>query len=129
MGENILNSQFEFIIILKDSPANRKVGTQKFRGTVSNIYSAPPNRENQHAYIHSASFPIHLPTHFIKSFTNPGDIVSDPFLGLGTTLLACEQLDRVCYGMEKDPIFLEICCKRWEELTHQTRVVLPHNVI
>jgi len=128
MGENILNSQFEFIIILKDSPANRKVGTQKFRGTVSNIYSAPPNRENKHASIHSASFPLHLPTHIIKNFTNPGDIVSDPFLGLGTTLLACEQLNRVCYGIEKSPIFCEIICKRWEVLSHKSRVILPNSV-
>jgi DNA modification methylase len=125
MSENILNSQFEFIFVFKDeSPANRKVGTQKFRGTVSNVYSGPPNRENEHASIHSASFPIHLPTFVVKNFTNPKEIVSDPFLGLGTTLIACEQLDRVCYGMEINPIYCEIACQTWEKFTGKKREVI-----
>jgi DNA modification methylase len=124
MSENILNSQFEFIICLKDAPANRKIGTQKFRGTVSNVYSGPPNRENEHAKIHSASFPLHLPTFIIKNFTNPKEIVSDPFIGLGTTLIACEQLDRVCYGMEINPIYCEIACQTWEKFTGKKREVM-----
>jgi DNA modification methylase len=125
MQENVLNSQFEFILCLKDEPANRKIGTQKFRGTVSNVYSAPPNRENQYADIHSATFPMHLPSFIIKSFSNPKDIISDPFAGTGTTLLACEQLARTCFAMELNPLFCEITCLRWEALTGKTRL-FPH---
>jgi len=125
MQENVLNSQFEFIFCLKDEPANRKVGTAKFRGTIPNIYSGSPNRENQFADYHSAAFPIHLPSFIIKSFSNPKEVISDPFAGTGTTLLAAEQLDRTCYAMELNPLFCEIACLRWEALTGKKRVVSP----
>ena len=49
---------------------------------------------------HSASFPVSLPTWFIKLFTNPGDVVLDPFLGSGTTALAAIPLDRDYVGIE-----------------------------
>ena len=51
---------------------------------------------------HSATFPVALPAWFIKLFTQPGDVVLDPFMGSGTTALACVQLDRVYVGMEQD---------------------------
>ena len=45
-----------------------------------------------------------------------GQTVLDPFLGSGTTLIACEQLDRKCYGMEIDPSYCDIIVKRWEDM-------------
>ena len=41
----------------------------------------------------------------------------DPFLGSGTTLIACEKLKRKCYGMEIDPHYCDVIVKRWEEYT------------
>jgi DNA modification methylase len=49
---------------------------------------------------HSAAFPISLPCWFIKLFTEPGDVVLDPFIGSGTTSLACIELDRHYIGIE-----------------------------
>jgi site-specific DNA-methyltransferase (adenine-specific) len=49
---------------------------------------------------HSAAFPISLPIWFIKLFTERGDIVLDPFIGSGTTALACIELDRHFIGIE-----------------------------
>lgn len=49
---------------------------------------------------HSAAFPISLPSWFIKLFTEPGDIVLDPFIGSGTTALACIELNRHYIGIE-----------------------------
>ncbi len=49
---------------------------------------------------HSATFPITLPSWFIKLFTEPGDLVLDPFMGSGTTALACIELDRHYVGIE-----------------------------
>ena len=43
--------------------------------------------------------------------------VYDPFLGSGTTLIACEQLDRRCFGMEIDPAYCDVIVQRWENLT------------
>lgn len=49
---------------------------------------------------HSAAFPIALPTWFIKLFTEEGDVVLDPFIGSGTTALACIELNRHYIGIE-----------------------------
>ncbi len=49
---------------------------------------------------HSASFPVVLPSWFIKLFTNQGDIVLDPFMGSGTTAIACIELARHYVGIE-----------------------------
>jgi ParB-like chromosome segregation protein Spo0J len=46
--------------------------------------------------------------------------VLDPFLGSGTTLIAAEQLGRICYGMEISPAYCDVIVKRWETLTGQT---------
>jgi hypothetical protein len=43
----------------------------------------------------------------------------DPFLGSGTTLIACEQLGRTCYGMEISPQYCQVIIDRWEKLTGQ----------
>lgn len=49
---------------------------------------------------HSAAFPITLPAWFIKLFTEEGDVVLDPFIGSGTTALACIELNRHYIGIE-----------------------------
>ena len=49
---------------------------------------------------HSASFPVSLPTWFIKLFTKEGDVVLDPFIGSGTTAIACLDLNRHFIGIE-----------------------------
>ena len=48
-----------------------------------------------------------------------GSII-DPFLGSGTTLIACEKLDRICYGMEIEPRYVDVALKRWEAFTGRT---------
>ena len=124
MAENILNSEFEFILVFKEEiPANRKVGTRNFRGTVSNVHRGPPQRYNELASIHSATMPMHLAEYVIGNFTQSGEMVFDPFLGTGTTLIACEQMGRTCRGMEISPKYCEEICRRWEKLTGGTRVI------
>lgn len=49
---------------------------------------------------HSAAFPVSLPAWFIKLFTEQGDVVLDPFIGSGTTALACIELNRHYIGIE-----------------------------
>jgi DNA modification methylase len=54
-----------------------------------------------------------------------GDIVYDPFLGSGSTLIACEQTDKKCYGMELDPKFIDVIIQRWENLTGKKAQKVP----
>lgn len=57
---------------------------------------------------HSAAFPVSLPSFFIKLFTKEGDVVLDPFLGSGTTAVACQELKRKCIGIEIKAEYVEI---------------------
>ena len=70
--------------------------------------------------------PTRKPTQFIiwvvELFSKPGQLVLDPFLGSGTTLLACEQLDRTCIGGELDPLYCADIIRRWEGMTDKKAV-------
>lgn len=57
---------------------------------------------------HSATFPLELPSWFIKLFTQPGDLVLDPFLGSGTSALAARNLERHYLGIEVLPEYVEL---------------------
>lgn len=45
------------------------------------------------------------------------DVVLDLFLGSGSTLIACEKTNRICYGMELDLKYVDVIIKRWEDFT------------
>ena len=64
---------------------------------------------------HEACYPVGLPARGIRLTTQEDDIVIDPFGGSGTTLIACEQLDRTCYMMELDPAYCDVIRKRYEQ--------------
>lgn len=66
---------------------------------------------------HPAVFPVELPSAYIEAMTNEGDNVVDCFGGSGTTLIACEQLNRNCYMMEIDPYYCQLIINRFEDFT------------
>ena len=115
LAKNITNSQFEDILIFRTKiNPSRSINTGKqFHGTISNIYRGRPQKNNDIADIHKATFPLHLPSFIIKNFSVKNDIIIDPFLGSGTTLIACEQTKRICYGMELDPAYVDVIVKRF----------------
>ncbi|MCM1532904.1 MAG: DNA modification methylase [Ruminococcus flavefaciens] len=71
---------------------------------------------------HPTMKPIKLLAQFIRNSTHPNEKVLDPFGGSGSTLIACEQLGRVCYTMELDPRYCDVIIDRWEKLTGQKAV-------
>ena len=68
-------------------------------------------------YKHPTQKPVELSVEAIDKTTNPKSIVMDLFLGSGSSLIACEKMDRICYGMELDPIYCDVIIKRWENFT------------
>lgn len=72
---------------------------------------------------HKGRKPIEMMEHIVDLFTKQGDIVIDPFLGTGTTLIACEKLERVCIGAEISPEYCESIIRRWEKLTGKEAVL------
>ena len=75
--------------------------------------------------IHSAVFPLELPTWFIKLFTKNNDIVLDPFIGSGTTAFASLGLGRQYIGIEKDEEFVNMALDQIERLKNDTNVGQP----
>ena len=69
---------------------------------------------------HSTQKPIECMRRPILNNSKIGQAVYDPFLGSGTTLIACEQEHRVCYGLEIDPVYCDVIVGRWEALTGKT---------
>ncbi|MBI4902889.1 MAG: ParB N-terminal domain-containing protein [Acidobacteria bacterium] len=72
---------------------------------------------------HSAPFPRALVEFFVKAFSDPGDVVLDPFMGSGTTLAAAQVLGRVGYGCEISPAYCDVILRRIEHLA-ETEPVL-----
>ena len=72
--------------------------------------------------LHPTMKPVALFAKAIENSTKSGETVLDPFLGSGTTLVACEQLGRICYGMEISPQYCQVIIDRWEKLTGQKAV-------
>lgn len=73
---------------------------------------------------HPATFPVTLPSEYIQAMTNPKEIVIDCFGGSGTTMIACEQLNRKCYMMELSEEYCQVIINRWEEFTGQKAIKL-----
>lgn len=66
---------------------------------------------------HGTQKPVELMRRPILNHTERGAIVYDPFLGSGTTLIACEKTERVCLGIEIDPRYVDVIVTRWQDLT------------
>ena len=76
----------------------------------------------RHCDLHPTMKPIELVGECLLNSSQKGDIVADIFGGSGTTLIASEQLGRKCYMMEKDPHYVDVIVKRWEDLTGKKAV-------
>jgi DNA modification methylase len=83
---------------------------------IETITRVPPAKKHlQHSNIHPAQYPTLLPLEYIASLTIEGDLVVDPFLGSGTTLIACENLGRICRGMEIAPEYIAVTLQRYRD--------------
>lgn len=71
--------------------------------------------------VHPTQKPVKLFTDIWEKF-NTGQVVLDLFLGSGSTLIACQSSDRVCYGMELDEKYCDVIIKRWQDFTGKDAV-------
>lgn len=81
-------------------------------GTTTLMYDKPLKSE-----YHPTTKPVKLIAEQISRSSRIGESVMDLFGGSGTTLLACEELNRKCYMMEYEPKYVDIIIQRWEEMT------------
>lgn len=108
LGRKDYNAKHEFIVY-------GWKGKHKFYGGFSTtvLEFDRPLRSD----LHPTMKPIPLLAKLINDGLPAKGKVYDPFGGSGSTLIACEQLNRICYMMEIDPVYCDVIVKRWEEYT------------
>jgi len=67
--------------------------------------------------MHPTVKPVAMVADAIRDCTSRGEIVLDPFLGSGTTVLAAEKTGRRCYGLEYEPAYIDVIIRRWQAFT------------
>ncbi|MCW6509803.1 DNA-methyltransferase [Lichenifustis flavocetrariae] len=66
---------------------------------------------------HGTQKPVEAMRRPMENNSQPGDVVYDPFVGSGTTIIAAQSLGRVCHAVELDPAYVDLAVRRWERMT------------
>ena len=103
---------------MREGKAGQWQGDRK-QTTVWEIANNNPfgNRQREPSWGHGTQKPVECMRRPILNNSTPGQIVYDPFLGSGTTLIAAERTGRRCYGLELDPLYVDTIIHRWQALT------------
>ena len=72
---------------------------------------------------HPAVFPVALVEAVLTAFSDPGDLIYEPFCGSGTQIVAAERAGRRCFAMELDPVYCDVAVRRWEMATGRKAVL------
>jgi DNA modification methylase len=126
---SLYRSQHELVIVFKGGkgPHYNKIQLRQCGRNRSNVWrysglnslvrnTADGNRLELHPK------PVALLADAITDCTGRGDIVLDPFLGSGTTVIAAERTGRICYGIELDPVYVDTAIRRWQALTGENAI-------
>lgn len=81
-------------------------------------------REDVKKRLHPTQKPVLLGEWFINKFSKENQLIADIFLGSGSTLIACEKTERVCYGMELDEHYVDVIVQRYVDYTGNTKIKL-----
>ena len=109
-----LMTDCEYIAIIGKQDPNKGLPKEMY----SKCYIGKKDDDNELSY----SKPVELCAKYIKLYAKKN--VLDLFGGSGSTLIACEQLDRTCYMMELDPKYCDVIVKRWENFTGKKAIKL-----
>ena len=93
-------------------------------GENSTIWDSPSPKfimggSAEEKYDHPTQKPVDLMRRPLLNHTKRGELVYEPFLGSGTTLAAAELTERVCYGLELDPKYVDVAILRWQSLARK----------
>jgi DNA modification methylase len=75
------------------------------------------SKEQDAETVHGTQKPVECMRRPILNNTSPGDLVYEPFLGSGTTLIAAESSGRVCRAVELSPLYVDVAIRRWQAFT------------
>ena len=112
--------------IIEDKLDFDKMKKEDMKALLEEIYKFPNTiiRENRpvKSDMHPTIKPIRMCATLINNSSRPGEKVLDLFGGSGSTMIACEQLGRICYMMEYDPKYVDVIINRWETFTGEKAI-------
>ncbi len=127
---SLYRSQHEFVFVFKSGKGAHRNNIQlgqygRYRTNVWHYRraSSQSTAEGNSSDLHPTIKPVELVADAILDCTARGDIVLDPFLGSGTTVIAAERAGRACYGVELDPGYVDVVVRRWQAFTGQSAVL------
>jgi DNA modification methylase len=123
-------SQHEFIFVFKngDGPHQNNIELGRHGRNRSNVWtyagvnSFRAGRLDE-LTVHPTVKPVALVADAIRDCSRRGEIVLDPFMGSGTTILAAEKVGRRAYGLEIDPLYVDVAVKRWQDFTKRDAIL------
>ena len=123
-------SQHELIFVFKsgDGPHQNNIELGKHGRNRSNVWNYAgvntfrANRMDELS-VHPTVKPVALVVDAIRDCSRRGEIVLDPFMGSGTTILAAERIGRRAYGLEIDPVYVDVAVRRWQSFTRRDAVL------
>ena len=78
---------------------------------------------------HPTVKPVALVADAMRDCSRRGDIVLDPFMGSGTTMLAAERVGRRAFGLEIDPLYVDVAVRRWQAYTRRDAILAGNDTI
>ena len=123
---SFLRSQHELILIYATGGQKPRNNVQlgKHGRNRTNVWKYPSAMSFRHSGAegdlldgHPTPKPKDMVADAILDCTARGDIVLDPFLGSGSTLIAAERVGRRCFGMDLDPVYVDLAVRRWQSWT------------
>ena len=120
MEPGVFNSAYEYIIIFSnDQPNKRKFYDTKFKGSEQNVFVIKNKHSNPFAKVHKAIMPLDIPRYLMQIFGKENDIWYDPYMGTGTTALACVMENKNFIGSEISKEYIDLSNKRLEPYINQ----------
>jgi DNA modification methylase len=123
-------SQHELILVFKngDAPHQNNIELGRHGRSRSNVWSyAGVNSFRagrlDELTIHPTVKPVALVADAMRDCSRRGDIILDPFMGSGTTILAAERVGRRGYGLEIDPLYVDAAIRRWQDFTKRDAIL------
>jgi len=123
---SLYRSRHELVFVYRNGKDSHRNNVQlgKFGRNRSNIWQyagintlSRQSDEGNLLALHPTVKPVAMVADALLDCSARGEIVLDSFLGSGTTLIAAERVGRVCYGIEIDPLYVDVAIRRWQKHT------------
>lgn len=128
---SLYRSQHELVFVFKigKAPHRNNIQLGQFGRYRTNVWNyqrvnslSRTTDEGGLSHLHPTIKPVELVADSILDCTARGDVVLDPFLGSGTSVIAAERIGRVCFGIELEPRYVDTIVRRWQAFTGQSAV-------